>query len=148
MLQSVASTMNLWHDPAHEESFQESNSFFPYYQNTVPHENSTMFKENFIQMQQVVYYQGYLEEEDYWDHMIQPYNSGVFGYWETKNDSRIESDVMVDMEKQRVFLEDTFGLRTSYELGRLKTEVVKGVSHTDWVWNEDIIRNYVLPWLI
>eukprot|EP00727_Mastigamoeba_balamuthi_P006296 m51a1_g2287 hypothetical protein (92) ;mRNA; f:402051-404750 len=59
--------------------------------------------------------------------------------------TNIKSFSMVPMQKQRFYVEDTFGLRTMDEQGRLTLTAVDGVSHTEWHDSEDLFIKYFDP---
>ena len=52
---------------------------------------------------------------------------------------------MINMTSQDFYVQDSFGLKTMNEDGKVNITVVPNVSHGDWTGNEDIIKKYVLP---
>ena len=58
-----------------------------------------------------------------------------------------DGKTIIPMEKQPYYIHDTFGLRTLDKTKRLTLRNVPGLCHVDWIQNEKIIANYVLPCL-
>jgi len=75
------------------------------------------------------------------DGVIVPWQSTQMGFFDSDGES------IIPMEKQEYYTQDTFGLRTLNEDGRLTLTTVPGVSHVDWIYNENIVEKYILPCL-
>ena len=43
---------------------------------------------------------------------------------------------------------DTFGLQTLDKQGKLFARAYEGVVHDDWIHNQEVMDQYVVPWLI
>ena len=50
------------------------------------------------------------------------------------------------MTERDFYLNDTFGLKTLDESGRLELTIIPNISHGDWTGDKDVINTYVLPW--
>jgi len=122
---------NMWRDPHHLDLFEEHSIVIPKFTEMATVEMRT----NFIRLRRAVFCVG---SGSSYDGGIEPWQTGVWG-------SQNESGVMVNMTKQSFYVNDTFGLKTLDESGRLNLTIVEGASHGDWTGNEDIIRKYVIP---
>ena len=65
----------------------------------------------------------------------------MFGFYDS------DGETIVPMEKQEYYLKDTFGLRTLDDSDRLTLKNVPGKVHVDWLFDSDLIEEYVLPCL-
>ena len=74
-----------------------------------------------------------------YDGGIEPWQTGAWGQWDAGQKT------MLNMTQQDFYINDTFGLKTLDESGRLITTIVPGASHSDWTGNEDLIKKWVLP---
>jgi hypothetical protein len=50
------------------------------------------------------------------------------------------------MEEQTIYLQDTFGLQTIHQSGRLIQNIVPGIPHVEWMEPENFMK-YVFPLL-
>ena len=71
--------------------------------------------------------------------MIAPWETSLFGFWDK------DGKTVIPMEKQNYYTQDTFGLRTLKESGRLTVTNVPNRSHISWMIEEDLIVQYILP---
>jgi len=121
-----------WRSP-NRDTYLNGNGFLPYLNNefgTLP-----SFKNNTIRLKHM-----YLLASES-DEIIVPWQASLMAFFDTDGQS------IVPMEKQLYYVQDTFGLRTLDESGRLTVRNIPGVSHVDWVRDADTISQYVLPLL-
>ena len=76
------------------------------------------------------------------DKTIIPWFSALFGQYAN---STVAPPVA--LQNQTFYRDDSFGLRTLDERGRLTLTEVPGVAHDDWVRDEGVFAKYVLPFL-
>ncbi|CAJ1365085.1 unnamed protein product [Effrenium voratum] len=126
-LQHATSLANLWHDPLHQEEYLKGNVFLPRANGEVESSDTERHRRNFIRLGRAVFLVGSFERSFDSKLGLQPWQTGVFGFYREGSDSEI-----LPMEKQKLFVEDTFGLRSLKEAGKLHLETVKGVVHEDW----------------
>ena len=131
--QATISDANMWHDPNHEGAYYEYDTFLPGYTDNA----SAAMKANFVRLRKAVFCVG---SGSAYDGGIEPFQSGAWGFVDA-------AGAVVPMSAQPMYKEDTFGLRTLDESGRLNLTVVPGVRHGDWTGNRDVIRTWVLPHL-
>jgi len=134
------SVADMWHDPNHMNDFLTRNHYLPKLNNLVNHTDMERFKQNFVTLQQAVFYTGDVGVKDLYDDGIAPWQTGNFGFWDANG-------TMVNLTDTRIWKEDLIGLRKLDDAGRLHVQSVKGVRHNDWIHNESIIEQYILPWL-
>lgn len=139
----LISVANMWHDPVHEDLYLKGNSFLPKINGqTDDAEGNARRKANFLRLEKAVFLTGTVDGSDY-EGGIEPDLSGVFSFF--KPGSRTE---MVSMKEQQVYVEDSFGLRSLDEAGKLVTKVVPGVSHHMWVDTEEVVKEHIFPHLV
>ena len=131
--QDTISDFNMWRDPYHLEEFYKYDKFLPGFTDNA----TAAMKANFVRLKKAVFCVG---SGSSYDGGIEPWQTGAWGFPDS-------SGAMVDMHDQPVYKEDTFGLRTLDESGRLNITIVPGARHGDWTGNEDIIKTWVLPHL-
>ena len=125
------SVANIWRDPHHLDEYEKHSIVLP----TFTEKATSTMKTNFLRLRRAVFCVG---SGSSYDGGIEPWQTGVWGSWNATGG-------MVNMTEQNFYLEDTFGLKTLDESGRLNLTIVKGARHGDWTGNEDIIEKYVLP---
>ena len=125
------SDANMWRDPRHLSDYLKGNVFLPKF---TEHATPAM-KANFARLKRAVFCVG---SGPSYDGGIEPWQSGAWGSWDS-------SGRMINMTAQGFYSQDTFGLRTLDESGRLNLTIVPGASHGDWTGNEDLIKKHVLP---
>ncbi|KNC85361.1 hypothetical protein SARC_02453 [Sphaeroforma arctica JP610] len=69
-----------------------------------------------------------------------PWESTIFGFYTCNSPNNI-----VPMERQPVYRNDAFGLRTLHENGRLHLKPVYGLEHNDWIHNTEFVINNIIP---
>jgi len=140
LAQLSLSPANLWHDPYHQDEFLEKNLFLPLYLGLAGTEREiARRKKNFARVSKATFLVGNFSTTTY-DRGIDPWISGVFGYYDEKG-------AAVSVWDQDFFREDTFGLRTLHDAGRLVIQAVKDILHDDWIYDPFVIRQYVVPHL-
>merc|ERR1712216_130149 len=119
------------------------NSFLPVYNGlTADAVGNQKRKANFLRLAQAVFMMGDFGTSDPFDGNFGPWHSGVFGYH--KEGSPTE---FVSMEATKEYQQDTFGLKTLNEEGRLIRKSPSRISHAAWVHDYNVFRAYVLPHL-
>jgi palmitoyl-protein thioesterase len=145
----LISVANMWNDPMHQGHFLSANNFLPLYNGL--NDDATgnaRRKANFLRLQKGVFLTGVgtkYSPADY-DNGIEPARSGVFDFF--KEGTRWSDQVYVPMKEQTIYTEDTFGLKTLNEAGKLITQAVHGIGHHTWVDNETVVEQYILPHLV
>ncbi|CAK1603501.1 unnamed protein product [Parnassius mnemosyne] len=125
---------NYWKDPYHQKLYETYSVFLPYLNNHIMSDKSADFKANILKLKRLVLIGG----PD--DQVITPWQSRYFGYYSV-------NETVVEMKSQDIYLEDTIGLRTLDESGRLHIVTVPGVNHFDWHMNVSIVDDCLLPYL-
>jgi len=131
-MRNVTSIAQFWRTPNHTE-YMALNAFLPYMNNEL--EPKLRHKKNFISVGHV-----YLFASD-GDTTIVPWQSSHFGFYDE------DEKTIIPMEKQRYYIEDTFGLQTLDKSGRLTLTQVSGQTHGSWLHDEYLLKNYVIPLL-
>ena len=132
-LGQLISDGNMWHDPYHVDDFMKHDTFLPRFTYTATND----MRDNFVRLERAVFCVGSGFENGY-DGGIEPWQTAVFGFPD-------EHGNILNMTQQPFYVNDTFGLRTLHETGRLNLTIVPGVTHNDWTGNDDVILKYVLP---
>lgn len=128
------SIANYWKDPQQIPEYLSNSVFLPILNNETAHANSTIYKTNFLKLKQLVHLGG----PD--DGVITPWQSALWSYFDDKLQ-------VVDMLDQQVYQEDSFGLKTLNEEGRIVRYTVPGVPHRHWEKNETVFTNYISQYL-
>lgn len=134
-IQSSSSWAQLYRD-ANLSSFLQGNVFLPVLDGLLEDSGNQRRKSNFVRLKRAVF----IGSPD--DEMVIPPESQHLGFFGDGDLSTI-----IPMSKQDYYIEDTFGLRTLDETGRLSLIRVPGVLHVDWVSDDSVIREHVLPLL-
>lgn len=130
----LISVGNYWNDPHHHKLFLNKSIFLPYLNNEIKHNETYRYKKNFMHIKQLILIGG----PD--DGIICPWQSSQFGFY-TKNEE------VLPMNKQWIYNEDVFGLRTLDKRNAIKILTMAGVNHYQWHKNYTIIDNFILPYL-
>eukprot|EP00727_Mastigamoeba_balamuthi_P006295 m51a1_g2286 hypothetical protein (293) ;mRNA; f:400487-401587 len=130
-MQKSFSIANMWRTTDDLE-YLAGNTFLPHFNNEGPVIDEEL-RDNLLSVGHLYFF------ASPHDIAIRPWYSGLFGFWDADFQS------MVPMQKQRFYVEDTFGLRTMDEQGRLTLTAVDGVSHTEWHDSEDLFIKYFDP---
>lgn len=142
LLQASSSIANMWHDPTREDEYLEKNVFLPLYNGlTDDAKGNDKRKANFLRLERAVFLVGRLDNASY-EGGIEPFQSGVFGFYKSGSTTDV-----IPMEQTKEFKEDTFGLRTLQESGKLVTRTVPGIKHNWWLSERDVVEQHVFPHL-
>lgn len=143
-LQKMVSIANYWKDPRLD--FKEDFETRVRYLTEVTNDpNSKWFdkteaalrKQNFLKLKKLVLIGG----PD--DGVIMPWQSSLFGYYGPDS----QSETIVEMTQQKMFLEDWFGLKTLHNRGGVSSYVFANVKHNDWHGNKTVFHKAIEPWL-
>ena len=138
--QRSLSPANLWHDPWHPTEFLLKNLFLPKFLGlTGTEEERLRRKKNFLKLKRASYLVGNFSEHSH-DKGIDPWFSGIFSFYDDFGN-------LVSHNQQILYTEDTFGLRSLDENGKLHLFAVPNVFHDDWLYDHYVIREYVYPLL-
>ncbi|CAH3034600.1 unnamed protein product [Porites lobata] len=137
--QNKFSLANYWNDPYHEDKNYEYNVFLPVVNNNNASKffnvtDGKRFKDNFLRIKNLVLIGG----PD--DGVITPWQSSQFCFYNMNL-------TVVDMTKQQIYLEDTFGLRSLDERGSLHRYTFSGVNHTHWHGTKKVFEEAIEKWL-
>merc|ERR1711924_574954 len=100
------------------------------------------FKTNFLRLNKAVFYTGNMTSKGTdFDGGIEPWNAGIFGFWDPAH-----PDQMRSLHEQPLYLQDTFGIQTMEKRGDLHIQAVDKVEHNDWIRNHQVFQQFVLPW--
>jgi len=133
-VQKKISFANYWRDPKHHNDFLTKNEYLPLINNEVDHPKAAEYKANFLRINNLVLIGGPTDE------IITPWQAAHFGFY--------DSDIHVQpMENQLIYQQDTFGLKTLNNAGRLFRYVVPGVLHEHWNKNQTVFDLYVKQYL-
>uniref|UniRef100_T1JH30 palmitoyl-CoA hydrolase n=2 Tax=Strigamia maritima TaxID=126957 RepID=T1JH30_STRMM len=128
------SLANIWRETKHLDKYLASNKFLPYINNEVTHSCNRKFKKNLIKLNRIIL----IGLSD--DNVLSPWFTSQFGSLDA-NDNKI------DMHHQKIYLEDTLGLRTLDERGRITTITFSGIEHQMLQFSPKFVDTCVLPWL-
>lgn len=134
-LQASSSFANLYHDP-HFTSFLQGNKFLPALNGLLDDVDNQRRKSNFLRLKRAVF----IGSDD--DGIVVPAASQFFEFVSEENLSEI-----VPLQEQAIYRQDTFGLRTLDEDGRLSIIRVPGVQHRGWITDPRMIQLHILPLL-
>lgn len=125
---------NYWNDPHRQQLFYKYSNFLPYVNNEIRTDNSTGFRNGILKLKRMVLIGG----PD--DGVITPWESSHFGYFN-------DQEEVVNLFDRPIFLNDSIGLKTLNDTGRLTIVTVPKVSHFDWHLNIHVIQRVILPYL-
>ncbi|XP_071096315.1 lysosomal thioesterase PPT2-A-like [Haliotis cracherodii] len=128
------SVANYWYDPHHQDEYHKFSTYLAILNNDTHNGQSQTFKENFSRLKKMVLVGG----PD--DGVITPWQSSHFGMYNG-------SEVVLPMQEQRWYKEDSFGLRTLYERKAITTFTYSGVQHIHWHSDMDVYKKSVEPFL-
>ncbi|XP_057210787.1 lysosomal thioesterase PPT2 [Triplophysa rosa] len=128
------SICNYWNDPHHRELYVNSSDYLALLNSERTNPNSTAWKQNFLRMKKLILIGG----PD--DGVITPWQSSQFGFYD-------DNETVVEMKNQKLFLMDTFGLKTLYARGDLMLCSVPAVAHVYWHSNETVYKTCIDKWL-
>lgn len=125
------SLANYWNDPHHQDLYKQYCEFLPPLNNG---SISVSARSNFLKLEQLVLIGG----PD--DGVIQPWQSSHFGFYD-------ESLTVLPMTSQDFYKDDSFGLRTLNQQGKVKVYEIPGVKHIHWHLNQSVFDCCIEPWL-
>jgi pimeloyl-ACP methyl ester carboxylesterase len=144
-MQGSTSVANLWHDPLHEDAFLKDNEFLPFVNGLIGDGAPVGMKANFARLQKAVFLVGNFTDQDFDSKIgLEPWCTGNFAFYAAGSGP---GTPCVAMEKQDLFIKDTFGLKSLHNAGRLHVQAVDGIRHGDWLQSADTFSDYVLPHL-
>jgi len=137
LIQNSFSVAGFWRSPNREE-YLMGNRFHTIANNEKDNaatpEFQKMQKDNFLSIKEM-YFFGSPDDE-----ILKPWYTSIFQTYDS------DGKTMVPLEDQYIYQNDTFGLRTAIEEGRVHFQQVPGVHHEGWVWSQlDIVRKYIFP---
>uniref|UniRef100_T1IJS0 palmitoyl-CoA hydrolase n=1 Tax=Strigamia maritima TaxID=126957 RepID=T1IJS0_STRMM len=132
------SVANYWKDPHHIDLYLNYSSYLAIINNETANPQSFVFKDNFLKLKQLVLIGG----SD--DGVITPWQSSHFGYYNASENITEMADQEVN---NRVYIKDSFGLKTLHSRNAISTYSVPGVYHLNWHKNITIFYKYILPHL-
>eukprot|EP01133_Synstelium_polycarpum_P004214 gene4214-4910_t len=124
------SLANCWVDAINMPRYLRDNVWLPTINQELP-VTIPEYRQNFINVGSV---SAFGSPED--GHVI-PWNSALFGFYDDNLN-------FAPMFKQEVYINDTFGLQTLHNQGRLNLVEIPDVKHKAWLTREDLFLNYVL----
>lgn len=133
--QDTLSVANLWNDPHLPEVFAARNTFLPRYLGV---NTTAQMRRNYLRLERAVYLVGSFANRTN-DEGIDPWQSGVFGYYQTGGKG------MVDVYDSPLYALDVFGLQTLHRRKALVIQAHPNVRHDDWLFDAQVIRALVLP---
>lgn len=131
------SVAEMWNDPMAQNRFLHDNKFLPLYNGLTDDRHISKRRANFIRLEKAIFLSGVFADRA-GDGGIEPSRSGVFSYYRENSTTDY-----VDMRQQRIYVEDTFGLRTLDERGNLLCEAIPDVGHNDWLYDNKLVQMWV-----
>ncbi|XP_026172515.1 lysosomal thioesterase PPT2-like [Mastacembelus armatus] len=128
------SVCDYWNDPHHRSRYLQGNSFLTLLNGDIPHNQMKAWRENFLRIKNLVLIGG----PD--DGVITPWQSSHFGFYDSNEN-------VVEMRNQEYYKNDTFGLKTLDDRGKVSVCVQSGVEHTKWHSNYSVFMSCIEKWL-
>jgi len=142
IIQREFSFSNYWKDPRREyqADYEKYASYLPVVANDPQareynETEATTRKKRFIQLSNLVLVGGP------GDTVITPWQSSHYDFYDPMYN-------IIPMRKQKMFVDDWFGLRTLQERGAVHTFTFDGVRHVDWHKNVTVFREAIKQWLV
>ncbi|XP_048777992.1 lysosomal thioesterase PPT2-A-like isoform X2 [Ostrea edulis] len=126
---------NYWKDPHQLEKYTKYCNFLASLNNDTYTSEMNEYKQNFLRLNRLILIGG----PD--DGVITPWESSHFAFYDSQ-------EKVVELEQQRYFLDDSFGLQTLFNQKKIKTYTISGVAHNEWPNNRTVFSSAILPWLI
>ncbi len=133
--QKFVSLASYWHDTLHYEKYIKKSCFLPYLNNEIDHQHAALFKENICKLTNMVLVQSSNDD------IVEPLISCHFGFY--KKGSKTDIEKIFDTE---IYKNDTLGLKTLHETGRLHLRFAK-CAHFLYQEDEENFVNNTLPFL-
>lgn len=134
-MQNHVSCAQYYHNTLHVDQYLKKCNFLPYLNNEKAHEFSEHYKANMLSLRHFVMVNSTAET------IVEPACSCHFGFY--KDGSKKEEQSIVET---RGYQEDSLGLRTLHESGRLHV-LWCNCKHTDYQEDEENFQRNVLPFL-
>ncbi|XP_075254718.1 lysosomal thioesterase PPT2 homolog [Convolutriloba macropyga] len=134
-LGQTVSVCNYWTDPTKRKEYLANNYYLPFLNNEVPHASAKRYKDNFVNLEQLVLVGG----PD--DGTIIPWQSAHYGFYD-------ENLNIVPFYEQPTYLNDSYGMRTINEAEKLVIKLIPGVVHAQWILNRTVYEEAIKPYLV
>ncbi|KAB7504182.1 Lysosomal thioesterase PPT2-B [Armadillidium nasatum] len=128
------SVAQYWNDPHQRKHYLKHCEFLPYINNEIEGKEKKEYAKNFARLNKLVLIGG----PD--DGVVSPWQSSRFSFYDEKEN-------VVDFRKRDIYTKDLFGLKTLDVNNKIQIYERKGIGHYDWPKKEDVITDFVLPWL-
>ncbi|KAL7630794.1 UNVERIFIED_CONTAM: hypothetical protein RMT77_001715 [Armadillidium vulgare] len=128
------SVAQYWNDPHQRKHYLKHCEFLPYINNEIEGKEKKEYAKNFARLNKLVMIGG----PD--DGIVSPWQSSRFSFYDEKEN-------VVDFRKRDIYTKDLFGLKTLDINNKIQTYERKGIGHYEWPKKEDVITDFVLPWL-
>ena len=125
---------NYWYDPTQRDLYLKENVYLPQLNNEVEHSEMQRYKDNFLSLKKLVLIGG----PD--DGTIIPWQAAHYSFWDANM-------TIVPYNEQQYYKNDSFGLRTLNETGRLFFETRANTIHHAWIHNHTIYDEVIKPYL-
>ena len=125
------SIAQFWHD-FNYSNYINYNVYLPFINNEIIDDKSIIRKKNFISIDHAYFFASNGDE------VIVPWQSSHFGFYD------LNGIDIIDIKNQKIFIDDTFGLQTLYNNGKLDLIEIDNIKHGDWLHKQDIIEKYIL----
>ncbi|CAL6043707.1 Palmitoyl-protein_thioesterase [Hexamita inflata] len=133
IVQTAFGPANFWRDPYNLDIYLEHCVTLPVLDNLKNY--SEQRKSNFMSVDKIVLFGSSK------DGAISPWQSAWFGTWAEDDENTLK------MEERDVYVQDTFGLKTMNEQGRI-IRIDSEMNHFGYYKKEEFIKNVVGPWLV
>lgn len=117
-----------------QKLYYKYSRFLPYVNNERNTTKSGKFKRGITKLQHMVLI-GSPE-----DGVITPWQSSHFGYYDA-------NETVIAMRNRPIYMDDSIGLKTLDENGKLTLITVPNVPHYEWHKNVSIVDDFLLPYL-
>ncbi|CAH0384253.1 unnamed protein product [Bemisia tabaci] len=132
--QNSDSTSNQYKNPKYLDLYLKYNVFLPYINNEIRTAKSDSYKRGFSRCKNIITIGGPH------DGVISPWQSSHFGFVDAYGN-------VIELKDTEAYKNDTYGLKTMDEEGRLINHVRSGINHTSWVNDDGVIYDFILPYL-
>ncbi|XP_063723813.1 lysosomal thioesterase PPT2-B-like [Symsagittifera roscoffensis] len=130
----LISVCNYWHDPIQTTLYLAENNYLPYLNNELAHNDSQRYKENFVSLGGLILVGGPTDE------VIQPWQTAQYSFWDADLN-------VIPYNQLHYYTQDTFGLKTLDDQGKLKFCTVSGVQHTKWPHTKSVYDTCIRPYI-
>ncbi|XP_017854298.1 lysosomal thioesterase PPT2 homolog [Drosophila busckii] len=123
-----------WNDPHKQSLYMKYSEFLPLVNNEKLSSNSTIFKAGMMRLNKLVLIGGPN------DGVITPWQSSHFSYYNETLD-------VVPFYERKIYADDSIGLKTLFEAGKLIIIVKPNVHHLTWHRSHKVIKQVIMPYL-